>query len=630
MIKNPTITGEFFLRDGDTYVIYGDSITENGVYARTLENFVLTRFPNWRVTFCNLGWGGDRACNLFRVERDVLPVKPTVFTDNMGMNDANYLPPRLDTLNIYCDAYRRMIPLLRKANPNIRIALISAIAYENIRGVAEFADGCYAQTLRCFSQAKRQLASELGTEFIDLFSGYAQKMGMGKIVYPDYVLSGDGIHPNATGQTIMAQIILKGMNAPATLASLTINVSGKQATVADSFRCQTKNINLMADGKITFSRLTEALPCPVEDLSSLSRRNLDLSDFADEINNDTLTISGLTDKAYDVAIDGCSLGVYTPAELSAGINLSKPMVGPLWDQAMQVAQATQERQNAHFTKWRLVWLKPTDSESGQYDTSDTKRIAELDAQAQDAVRKQHQINQSRWTEFTLTPVPEKVIVLAEPVTNTNCGLNTKNPPLMPLDWTREPVKMIDLRSVVNRAFADEVADDGQGGWSDQGPDKDLSPLPVGRQVFNGVPFDIIDPATNGNKSMLVLSRRPGPKVPAQARVPIGGKAKVVTFLHTGAWMDSLSRLDIVICYAGGVKRKLTFTPGIHICDWTVTPFNYTGAVQAWSGRNPMGCIGLTYTPLSNPSPEIPIEAVEITVTDGSPCIYGLIAITVLE
>ena len=49
------------------------------------------------------------------------------------------------------------------------------------------------------------------------------------------------------------------------------------------------------------------------------------------------------DNAYELKIEGESLGIYTPLELAEGVNISKPMRGPLWDQALSVMQATQDR-----------------------------------------------------------------------------------------------------------------------------------------------------------------------------------------------------------------------------------------------------------------------------------------------
>src|SRR5947209_14171387 len=56
----PADAGTFALKDGDSVVFYGDSITEQRLYTRFIEEYVLTRFPDRKVTFMNSGVGGDR------------------------------------------------------------------------------------------------------------------------------------------------------------------------------------------------------------------------------------------------------------------------------------------------------------------------------------------------------------------------------------------------------------------------------------------------------------------------------------------------------------------------------------------------------------------------------------------
>ena len=55
----PAGAGEFFFQDGDTVVVMGDSITEQHLYSNYLEAWTLMRFPAWKITFHNVGIGGD-------------------------------------------------------------------------------------------------------------------------------------------------------------------------------------------------------------------------------------------------------------------------------------------------------------------------------------------------------------------------------------------------------------------------------------------------------------------------------------------------------------------------------------------------------------------------------------------
>ena len=75
-----------------------------------------------------------------------------------------------------------------------------------------------------------------------------------------------------------------------------------------------------------------------------------------------------------------------------------------------------------------------------------------------------------------TPAGESEIVEARPT-------------VIPKERMREII-YLDLSKVANRSLADDVAGDGRGGWTDEGPDKDMRRLPTGDQVIGGIPFRI--------------------------------------------------------------------------------------------------------------------------------------------
>ena len=49
------------LKDGDTVVFLGDSITHQCLYTQYVEDFFYTRFPGKKIRFHNAGVGGARA-----------------------------------------------------------------------------------------------------------------------------------------------------------------------------------------------------------------------------------------------------------------------------------------------------------------------------------------------------------------------------------------------------------------------------------------------------------------------------------------------------------------------------------------------------------------------------------------
>ena len=65
---------------------------------------------------------------------------------------------------------------------------------------------------------------------------------------------------------------------------------------------------------------------------------------------------------------------------------------------------------------------------------------------------------------------------------------------------------VDISQAVNFGFADDVADDGRGGWSDQGENNDLRSFTQRKVHLENITFDIIDPARNGGKAAIVMGR----------------------------------------------------------------------------------------------------------------------------
>src|SRR5512139_2523761 len=87
---------DYYLKDGDRVVFYGDSITDQRLYTTFVETYALTRFPQRTITFVHSGWGGDRVTGGagggidLRLQRDVVPYRPNVVTIMLGMNDGRY------------------------------------------------------------------------------------------------------------------------------------------------------------------------------------------------------------------------------------------------------------------------------------------------------------------------------------------------------------------------------------------------------------------------------------------------------------------------------------------------------------------------------------------------------------
>src|ERR1017187_9152701 len=79
------------LKQGDRLAICGDSITEQKMYSRLLEDYLTVCEPELQVSVRQYGWSGEWAPGfLARMTNDCLRFKPTIATTCYGMNDHEY------------------------------------------------------------------------------------------------------------------------------------------------------------------------------------------------------------------------------------------------------------------------------------------------------------------------------------------------------------------------------------------------------------------------------------------------------------------------------------------------------------------------------------------------------------
>lgn len=138
---------------------------------------------------------------------------------------------------------------------------------------------------------------------------------------------------------------------------------------------------------------------------------------------------------------------------------------------------------------------------------------------------------------------------------------------------------VDLSRLCNMGFADEVAGDGKGGWTDEGPDNDLRYMPTGLLSLYGVPFRVVDPAQNNGRSCIVLRSGPGgpgirtnrPPFPTSVTIPVGRKSNVFYFLIGVGWGTTLDVATLTIHYAGGAAAQVPLQDGVNVLNWHDAP-----------------------------------------------------------
>ena len=156
------------------------------------------------------------------------------------------------------------------------------------------------------------------------------------------------------------------------------------------------------------------------------------------------------------------------------------------------------------------------------------------------------------------------------------------------------ISSVDLRPAVNMGFADPVAEDGAGGWTDQGPENDLSMMKTGKQVLAGIPFEVIDPAKNNGKSCLLMRGGARPSFCRSASVSVPGyTGRTLFLLNAIAWPPAPGTPvgKVVVVYEDGGRMEYLLKRGRDTENFWA-PRNLPNAQVGWKGRNRLAEVGL--------------------------------------
>ena len=395
----------FWLRDGDQLLFWGDSITDDGIYPRMVENFVLTAYPARRVTFVNLGWSGDRASFYPRLSRDLQLATPTKVTIMLGMNDGLYKPFDPAALSAYLDGMRHLVDILRKkSDPQIfliapttydlRCRRDVALGHDNIKRRPKIV--FYPATLRRFTRALQRFADLGGFRYLDLNEAMSELLEDLNAVSGDFQITDDGVHPNVDGQFFMALEMLDAMKAPRDVATVALNATTGQ--VDSVYGCTISDLAISRNS-VRFLRKDEHLPLPI--YPATREPILRVTRYYERWSRDLLKIAGLDSGWYELRIDGHFVATLRSDELQNGVNLSRFWFSPMMLQAYRVFEATERRHDAFYIKWRRVLLRGVRSPRDFTPFRTGVNTTALDREEERAFHDQHIWNQPKSHRFEL-------------------------------------------------------------------------------------------------------------------------------------------------------------------------------------------------------------------------------------
>jgi lysophospholipase L1-like esterase len=380
----PAAEKAFFFKPNDRIVFLGDSITAQYQYSSYIELYLTTRMPEGNFTFLNAGIGGDTANGgAGRFQRHVLDEKPTAVTIDFGMNDGGYGAFNPQANKVYAEKTAAMLDAAKKAN--VRVALVSPNAIDQRYGGGGMK---YLETQKEFYAPLKGIAEKHEVPFVDQYAvtrTTLEKMqaddpkGMKVKPFPD------AVHTNGQGGILMAHTILTGLNAPAMVSDVVIDVSGT-APKSEAKGAKLGKVVYVDSGNVIFTRTDDALPLPIQKdwLPMLPYMN-ELKD----LNWYGLTVKGLKEGEYVVTIDNVEVGKFSAKELSGGVNLGNVTTGPIWEQGKKVLDAINAKNGIVSGRFFDVvmfqfpnkdWLKDLAETATERRTAELKkRMEKIDA-----------------------------------------------------------------------------------------------------------------------------------------------------------------------------------------------------------------------------------------------------------
>lgn len=343
----PVPRAEFPLKEGDVWVMAGDSITAQHLHSNYFEAFCYARYPNLKFAFRNSGVGGHTIpTTLARFEYDIAAWKPTVVSVELGMNDKGGTSTEKFVANMGTMVERiraiKARPVILAASPvnngdtmarlggnqrlhEYAVALKEFSTRENIPFADQFhllldlwgKNKPHENIANSINALKLAAAddSTAGVEHLRAFLAAQEKSPVKPLS-----MQGDAVHPGPPGQLMMAAALLKDLGADGFVSSVTLDAASR----AVEARGCTVDILKSEGGRIEFDRVDERSPFPIPDDA---RQVVAFYPTILELSRYMLQVTGLKGTAYALRINGVPTATFTGAELESGVNLTG--VGPI-------------------------------------------------------------------------------------------------------------------------------------------------------------------------------------------------------------------------------------------------------------------------------------------------------------
>lgn len=308
--------------------IIGDSITEQKIYSKFIEAYLLACAGRSDIKCFQFGWSGERADGWAnRAENDLSVFSPTVATTCYGMNDGSYVPYNDAIGTTYEKNMRNSVAKMRTAGvQHLVLGSPGAVDTKFFVRPGGTTPAQYNDNLAHLRDIDKKLSVEFGTAFANVHDEMIDAMAKAKAALgEDYDVCGrDGVHPGANGQLLMASAFLKGLGLDGNIGEITVDMKGV-SSATEGHKAEGSN----GSAAVTSTKWPF---CFEGDAKAGTRSILPFCDFNEKLNRLTLYVKNLEAPKAKVTW-GTESKEFTKEQLTAGINLAAEFSKTPFDEA---------------------------------------------------------------------------------------------------------------------------------------------------------------------------------------------------------------------------------------------------------------------------------------------------------
>lgn len=364
--------------------VIGDSITEQKLYSKYIEAYLLACTGRQDITVFQFGWSGERAGGFAaRLKNDLSVFNPTVATTCYGMNDGSYTA-YTDAIGAEYEKNMRLV-LDGLKEVGVKHIAVGSPGAVDTKFFTRFEPAIYNDNLAHLRDIAKKLAGEYGQSSANVHDTMIAAMAKAKPVLGENydVCGADGFHPGPNGHLLMAEAFLKGLKLDGNIGTITINIGGESTSSTGH------KITSSKAGSVTLESTTWPFCFDADPKASWSTRSiLPFTAFNQDLNRYTLVVKGLTKDKAKVTW-GTATQEFTKAQLEAGINLAAEFTATPFDAAfadLLTAIGSKQSYETMMIKNLITHFRNLDKEAA----GDAEFTAALDVLKKKSMAKQQQ------------------------------------------------------------------------------------------------------------------------------------------------------------------------------------------------------------------------------------------------